>query len=87
MLAVAQSIDGNGHVANGVGSTGQHSCSSVVDSAVVARQSVGSVISVDTFHAEVAKAAVENGADIVNDVSGGTLDAGMLSMVRKCNNY
>ncbi len=35
-------------------------------------------ISVDTFYAEVAKAAIEAGADIINDVSAGTLDTEML---------
>lgn len=39
------------------------------------------VVSVDTFYAEVARAAVEAGADIVNDISGGTLDARMHSTV------
>lgn len=38
-------------------------------------------ISVDTFRAPVARAAVEAGAHIVNDVSGGTLDATMLHTV------
>ena len=36
-------------------------------------------LSVDTFYAEVAEAAVEAGATMVNDVSGGGLDPGMLS--------
>ncbi len=36
-------------------------------------------ISVDTFYAEVAKAAIEAGADIINDVSAGTLDTEMLT--------
>ena len=40
-------------------------------------------ISVDTRHAAVAKAAVEAGADIVNDVSGGTFDEKMLVTVAK----
>ncbi len=40
-------------------------------------------ISIDTRHAEVAKAAVEAGADIVNDVSGGTHDHSMLQTVSK----
>lgn len=40
------------------------------------------VISVDTFYASVAREAVEAGADIVNDVSGGTLDPGMFEQVR-----
>ena len=38
-------------------------------------------ISVDTFYADVARAAVEAGVDIINDVSGGTLDSQMLSLV------
>ncbi|MEG4323184.1 MULTISPECIES: dihydropteroate synthase [unclassified Microcoleus] len=42
----------------------------------------GSVpISVDTTRAQVAKAAVEAGADIVNDISGATFDSEMLSTV------
>lgn len=39
------------------------------------------VISVDTYQSRVAKAAVEAGAAIVNDVSGGMWDAEMLSTV------
>jgi 2-amino-4-hydroxy-6-hydroxymethyldihydropteridine diphosphokinase / dihydropteroate synthase len=35
-------------------------------------------ISVDTFYAKVAKAAIEAGADIINDVSAGTIDSPML---------
>jgi len=38
-------------------------------------------ISIDTRHAEVARAAIEAGADIVNDVSGGSFDPNMLSTV------
>lgn len=42
----------------------------------------GSVpISVDTTRAQVAKAAVEAGADIINDISGATFDSQMLSTV------
>lgn len=40
-------------------------------------------ISVDTFYAEVAQAAIAAGADIVNDVSAGILDAEMLPTVAK----
>lgn len=36
-------------------------------------------ISIDTFYASVARAALEAGADIINDVSGGTMDPDMLS--------
>lgn len=38
-------------------------------------------ISIDTFHAEVAAAAVDVGAAMVNDISGGLLDAKMLQTV------
>jgi dihydropteroate synthase len=41
------------------------------------------IISVDTFHAEVAKKAVEHGASIINDVSGGTMDEAMFKTVGK----
>jgi len=41
------------------------------------------LISVDTFRSKVAKKAVEAGAAIVNDVSGGTLDAEMYKVVAK----
>ena len=39
------------------------------------------IISVDTFRAEVARRAVETGADIVNDISGGEMDSEMFSAV------
>jgi dihydropteroate synthase len=39
------------------------------------------LISVDTFRANVAKAAVENGACIVNDISAGSLDDSMMKTV------
>lgn len=38
-------------------------------------------ISIDTFYARVAAQAVEAGASIVNDISGGNLDKDMLSIV------
>ena len=38
-------------------------------------------ISIDTFHASVAKAAVESGADMVNDISGGSFDAEMIPTI------
>ena len=40
-------------------------------------------ISIDTFRREVAEAAILNGADIVNDVSAGTLDIKMLPTIAK----
>ncbi|MDH7460917.1 dihydropteroate synthase [Chitinophagaceae bacterium 26-R-25] len=42
-------------------------------------------ISVDTFYSKVAKETVENGACIINDISGGTLDDDMLAAVGKLN--
>ncbi|MEA5594593.1 dihydropteroate synthase [Rivularia sp. UHCC 0363] len=42
-------------------------------------------ISVDTTSSIVAKAAVDAGADIVNDISGGTFDSAMFSTVAKLN--
>lgn len=44
------------------------------------------VISVDTFRAAIARKAVEDcGAMMINDISGGELDAGMFSVVEKLN--
>ena len=42
-------------------------------------------ISIDTYHAKVAKLSIEIGADIVNDVSGGMIDLQMLETVAKLN--
>lgn len=39
------------------------------------------VLSIDTYHATVAKGAVEAGAAMVNDISGGLMDADMLPTV------
>lgn len=40
-------------------------------------------ISVDTFRAEVAKRAIDVGAVMVNDISGGSLDDGMFDIIAK----
>lgn len=40
-----------------------------------------SIISIDTFRAKVARNAVESGADIINDISGGSLDPDMFETV------
>lgn len=47
----------------------------------VCRRFPDTLFSVDTFHAEVARRAVEAGAAMVNDVSGGQLDSDMLRTV------
>lgn len=41
----------------------------------------GVTVSIDTMHAAVAKAALENGAQIVNDVSGGRVDPDMAPLL------
>ena len=41
----------------------------------------GITVSIDTMHAVVARAALENGASIVNDVSGGRADPAMAPLV------
>lgn len=43
------------------------------------------IVSVDTFRATIARACVQEGAHIVNDVSGGTLDDKMFSTVSDLN--
>jgi len=43
------------------------------------------LISVDTYRAIVAEQAVASGANIINDISGGTLDAKMFETVAKLN--
>jgi dihydropteroate synthase len=47
----------------------------------IRKRSKDVVLSIDTRHADVARAAVEAGADIVNDVSAGTFDPDLLSVV------
>ena len=42
-------------------------------------------ISVDTFRADIAIKSADNGADIINDISGGNLDANMFETVAKLN--
>lgn len=43
------------------------------------------IISVDTWRAEIAKNAVDAGADIINDIGGGTFDPLMYSTIAKLN--
>jgi len=43
------------------------------------------IISIDTFRAEVARQAVSAGADLVNDISGGSLDEKMFETVAGLN--
>lgn len=53
----------------------------VVEAVVAALPSA--VMSIDTFRAQVAEAAVKVGAHIINDISGGQLDADMFATVAR----
>lgn len=44
------------------------------------------LISADTFRAETARAAIDSGADIINDISGGVFDEGMFPLLAKRGN-
>jgi dihydropteroate synthase len=43
------------------------------------------LISIDTFRSQVAKACIENGAAIINDISAGNLDDKMLEVIAQYN--
>lgn len=43
------------------------------------------IISIDTFRSEVAKASIESGAAIINDISAGNLDEKMFEIIAKYN--
>ena len=43
------------------------------------------LLSIDTFRAEVAKASIENGAAIINDIAAGELDENMFDVIAKYN--
>ncbi|WP_335966166.1 dihydropteroate synthase [Galbibacter sp. PAP.153] len=58
---------------------------SVATVELIVKNFPNTLISIDTFRAKVAKENIEAGACMVNDISGGTLDADMLSTVGKLN--
>jgi dihydropteroate synthase len=41
------------------------------------------MLSIDTFRSEVAKACIENGAELINDISAGSLDEKMMEIVSR----
>ncbi|WP_299360181.1 dihydropteroate synthase [Mucilaginibacter sp.] len=45
----------------------------------------GAILSIDTFRAQVAEAAIKAGAHIINDISGGQLDADMFTTMARLN--
>lgn len=65
--------------------SGEEELERVLSVIEVLRQVITIPISVDTTRAVVAKAAVNAGADIVNDISGGTFDSEMLTTVADLN--
>jgi dihydropteroate synthase len=54
----------------------------IVDVLTAVRRAFPSLtVSIDTYRAEIARRAVSEGADIINDVAGGTMDAEMFATV------
>lgn len=53
--------------------------------AIVRREFPEAIISADTYRGNTAKAAVDSGADIINDISGGTLDETMFPAIAELN--
>lgn len=49
----------------------------------IAAQFPEAIMSIDTFRAKVAEAAVKGGAHIINDISGGMLDGDMFATVAR----
>ncbi|AMR30299.1 dihydropteroate synthase [Mucilaginibacter sp. PAMC 26640] len=49
----------------------------------ISKEFPDAILSIDTFRAAVAEAAINAGSHIINDISGGALDEGMFGMVAK----
>lgn len=60
-------------------------CDRVLSVLQVIRPELSVPISVDTTRSAVARAAIEAGADMINDISGGTFDPDMLPTVAQLN--
>ena len=43
------------------------------------------ILSIDTYHADIASSCIQNGADIINDISAGNIDNNMLKTIAKLN--
>ncbi len=50
---------------------------------LLVREFSAAIFSVDTFRASVAETAIDNGAGMINDISGGSMDEGMFSFIAK----
>jgi len=51
--------------------------------AIIKRNFPDAIISIDTYRSSIAKAAIDNGASMINDISGGTLDNMMFDTIAK----
>ena len=47
----------------------------------IVKQFPEAILSIDTYHSEVARFSIEHGAAIINDVSGGQMDSNMFSTI------
>jgi len=52
---------------------------------IIRKNGISIPISIDTYRSSVAEMALENGASMINDISGGTMDEAILSKVAKYN--
>ncbi len=91
-LAKAGQMLSEGAVILDIGGQSTRPGSAVIDAAeernrvlplleAISRRFPEAFLSVDTYHSELARAAVEHGASIINDISGGSFDAQMLPVV------
>ncbi len=52
---------------------------------IIRKTGVNIPVSIDTYRSSIAEIALENGASIINDISGGSMDGAMLSTVARYN--
>ncbi|MCK5847321.1 MAG: dihydropteroate synthase [Bacteroidales bacterium] len=64
----------------------KHEIESLIPTIInIRKEFPNAIISIDTWHAEVAKECYNNGAHIINDISGGTFDNNMLDVISEIN--
>lgn len=51
----------------------------------IASENISVPVSIDTFYADTAEFAIDNGAHLINDVSGGLMDSRMFKVIAKYN--
>lgn len=62
-------------------SSEEECCRLLPSLSVIRKKFPEATISIDTFRKDVAEKAIDNGADIINDISGGTFDKEMLTFI------